>query len=176
MKRYYSLPLFLFLSIISVAQNNMFIPFGQTPEEVMTFLGSRDYIINIHEDLEMKSVRAVLDQNKHVEYAFNEDSLFATTITRNYKDRKIAKSIQKDCLDYMEYVSKGNTRQTANTEIICFTALTDSRVIKLFIQEHDESVTLTLSSVSLKFSPPTQQDDLYYEDALLQIHKSFISN
>ena len=174
MKLFSSLPLFLVLSIASVAQNNMFIPFGQTPEEVMSFLGSRDYIINIHEDMDMKSVRAVLDQNKHVEYAFNEGSLFATTITRNYKDRKIAKSIQKDCLNYMEYVSKGNTRQTANEEIICYTALTDARVIKLFIQEHKESVTVTLSSVSRKFSPPMQQDELYYEDALLQ--KSFISN
>ena len=165
----------LLLVIASQAQNNLFIPFGQTAEEVMQFLGSRDYIINIHEDLDMNSVRAILDQNKHVEYAFNNNgTLYATTVTRNYEDRKTAKEIQKNCLEYMEYISKGNARQIENTDIRCYTAVTDSRVIKLFVQDHDKSTTLTLSSVSLQYGPPMNPEEMYYEDALLQ--KAFISN
>lgn len=174
MKSFSSLLLCLLLYSTCLSQNNLFIPFGQSADDVKQFLGSRDYILNIHEDLEMESVRAVLDQNKHVEYAFRDGTLYATTVTRNYDNRRTAKEIQKNCLDYMEYISNGNTQLNDNEEIVCYTAITDARVIKLFIQQHTKSTTLTLTSVSRRFGPPMQEDDIFYETDLLQ--KRFISN
>ena len=174
MKVFYPFLFCLLFTSAAFGQNNLFIPFGQSAEEVKDFLGSRDYIINIHEDLEMQSVRAVLDQDKQVEYVFKEGSLYAITVTRNYRDRKIGRDILRNCLDYMEYVSKGQMKQTDQDGIICHTAFTESKVMKLFVQQHVESVTITLTSMSRKHGPTLSEEEFFYEEKLLQRH--YISN
>ena len=157
-------------------QNNLFIPFGKTAEYVKTFLDSRDYIFNIQEDQEMQSVRAVLDrdQSKHVEYVFAEGTHYATTVTRNYGDRKIARRIQKNCLSYMESVKLGKMKNTTNNNITCYTSIAKERIIKLFVIDHPTSTTLTLTSFSREHGPMVQETDFFYEEDLLQ--KKYISN
>ncbi|MDX2245192.1 MAG: hypothetical protein SF052_00335 [Bacteroidia bacterium] len=157
------------------AQNNWFIPFGQSKEDVKSFLGTRDYIAQVQEDPEMQSVRAVLDKDKHVEYAFDtNDALYATTVTRNYSDKKVAKEIQKDCIDYMGNVCIEEITANSNDNIICYTAVTEAKIIKLFVINHPRSTTLTLSSVSRTVGPMIQEKDFFYEIELLQ--RKFISN
>lgn len=164
----------LLISGSAIGQNNLFIPFGQSTEDVKNFLGTRDYIVQIQEDTEMESVRAILDEDKHVEYAFDKGALYATTVTRNYTDKKSAKEIQKNCLDYMTQIGLDEVKTTSNENIICYTVLTEGRIIKLFVINHPRSTTLTLTSVSRDFGPMIQNQDFFYEIELLQ--RKFISN
>ncbi|TAE47893.1 MAG: hypothetical protein EAZ89_16625 [Bacteroidetes bacterium] len=157
------------------AQNILFIPFGLSEAEVKQFLGSKEYIVEVTEDTQMHSVRAVLDENKHVEYAFDKGELYATTITRNYTDHKKAKEVQRSCLDYMEKMSRGaSIRETTEGKITCYSVAVEGRVLKLFVQTHDESITLTLSSVSRAHGPIMEDEKLFFEEELLQ--RQFIEN
>lgn len=124
----------------------------------------------------MERVRAILDQDKQVEYVFQHGTLYAITVTRNYRNRKMGREILKNCLDYMDYVSHGNVTQTASDGIITHTAYNEKKVMKLFIQQHDASVTLTLTSMSRTYGPPLAEEDFYYEADLIEQNKRFISN
>ncbi|WNJ17733.1 hypothetical protein [Pontibacter sp. G13] len=156
------------------AQSSLFIPFGQTAEEVKSYLDSRDYIVSVTEDEELQSLRVVLDNEKMVEYAFKDGALYATTVTRNYLDKKKGREIQKSCLDYMKQIGVGDLVQTEENKVMCYTTVTDSRIIKLFVQMHPKSLTLTLTAFSKRYGPMEQDENFYYEVEILQ--RKFISN
>ncbi|MCI4671345.1 MAG: hypothetical protein MRZ79_24605 [Bacteroidia bacterium] len=175
MKPTFTLFILLFCSSLLFGQNNLFIPFGQTKAEVRRYLDSRDYISSIVEDKELHSLRAQLDAKKHVEYVFKNETLYATTVSRIYNDKKLAKEIQKNVLDYMDYVSgKNGILQNNKNGISVYTIGIDSRVIKLFVQQQTTHTTLTLTSISKDQLPSDDDSKILYELELLQ--KSFISN
>ncbi|MDX1907414.1 MAG: hypothetical protein SF053_10305 [Bacteroidia bacterium] len=156
-------------------QNSLFVPFGLSKHDVISFLNTRDYIRKIEEDADMQSLRAELDENKRVEYVFTEQGLYATTVTRSYEQRRTAREVEKSVMAYMNTVSQGQVQQSHTEEgIVCYTAMADSRVLKLFIQTHEESVTLTLTAMSRNMGPIADLKDFYYEADLLQ--RRFISN
>ncbi len=170
----FTLVLLLALSS-SLAQNNFFLPFGQSTEEVKSFLYSRDYVQTVEEDIDLQSLRVQLDDQKQVEYAFDERGvLYATTITRQYNRRKDAKSIEEEVLEYMEVVSEGQVTKKSEGALTCHTAVADTRVMKLFVFEHQDGRTLTLTSLSRLHGPPLADEDLYYENDIL--NRQFISN
>lgn len=158
------------------AQTNLFIPFGQSTQEVRAFLDSRDYVVQVHEEYDMDRLRAILSPDKQVEYVFHHGELYATTVTRNYTDRRAAKQVQRNCLDYMLSVAESDIRETEENGILCFTAIAAERLIKLFVQQHAGSVTLTLTSVSRTYSPERLRRDFFYEDDILARQRPFISN
>ena len=175
MKQLIRILVFLVTSIqVIFAQNNLFIPFGQTTDDVKTYLESRDYIENVVEDQEMKSLTAQLEENKLVEYLFEGGKLYATTVRRNYSDKKSAKEIQRQALEYLQVTGRGAVKQTTSNNIDCYTTVTDSRVIKLFVIDHKKSITLMLSSFSRQYGPMDDDEDSYYEIELLQ--NKYISN
>ncbi|MEO0895716.1 MAG: hypothetical protein AAFY71_04930 [Bacteroidota bacterium] len=177
MKPLFTLAALILSATLAVGQNNLFIPFGQSKSEVRSYLNTRDYITQIVEDTEMQSLRAELDTKKSVEYAFKNGNLYATSVTRNYPDKKIAKDIQKNVLDYMDYISRGALQQNNQDGITAYTVVVDSRVIKLFVQPHSSSTTLTLTSISREFMPEGADQDFMYETELLKkLQKSYISN
>lgn len=155
-------------------QNNLFIPFGKTAAEVRDFLGTRDYVHNVHVDDDLKSVRAELDQNKRVEYAFDNGYLYATTVTRSYESRKVANEVTSNCLEYMKVISRGTINESSKDNVVCYTAVTEARIIKLFVSSHKKGQSLTLTAVSRHHGPMTEDKDFYYEIELL--HDKFISN
>ncbi|GAB4410999.1 MAG: hypothetical protein OHK0039_15840 [Bacteroidia bacterium] len=163
-------------SLPLLAQNNLFLPFGQSSDEVKYYLATRDYIVNIEEDDEMRSLRALMNENKQVEYVFHDGKLYATTISMNYTDKRLAREAEANCMAYMNEVRRGigEVKRTEQDGVICYTALTDTRILKLFIQAHANSTTLTLTSVSRRHSPESVREDYYYEVDLLQ--RRFISN
>jgi hypothetical protein len=174
MKQLFTLLIGICVCTLAPGQNNLFIPFGQTAEQVTDFLGSRDYVHNVHIDSEMKSVRADLDQNKKVEYAFENGSLYATTVTRSYENRRVSHEVQRNCLEYMNVISRGTVSTSSQQNVVCHTAVTESRVIKLFVASHKGGQTLTLTAVSRHHGPMIHDKDFYYEVELLQ--NKFISN
>ncbi len=171
----FSTPLALLL-FVSVAhgQNNFFLPFGQSTDEVKSYLVTKDYVNGVQEDAELRSLRVNLDELKHLEYAFNEEGmLYATTVTRHYQSHRAAREIEGEVLEYMKVASQGHIRHVVNGNLTCYTALADTRVIKLFVLEHKTSRTLTLTSMSKLHGPPLDEKDIYYEDDIL--NKRFIS-
>lgn len=175
MKHLYVLAAFLLLLVSARAQHYMFLPFGLKVEEVKSFLASKDYIESIEEDNETHAVRAVMEENRQVEYAFEAGRLYATTLTRNYRDKQEAKAYERSTLEYMEQVGRGVPVRSGNVDgVQCYTVLADTRIVKLFVQTHAESVTLTLASLSKQFGPANGDFDAYYEDELLQ--RRFIAN
>ncbi|MEM6342300.1 MAG: hypothetical protein AAF927_00415 [Bacteroidota bacterium] len=155
-------------------QNNLFVPFGQTTEQVKNFLYAKEYVTAVQEDDSLHSVRAYLDKNKHVEYAFENGALYATTVTRNYAEKRAAATVQKNCMEYMQVISRGSVSITTNENVTCYTAITDSRIIKLFVRLHKKGSTLTLTAVSRHYGPMVLDDNFHYEVELLQ--EKFISN
>ena len=154
MKHLYCLIISLLLLYQAYSQNHLFIPFGQSKAEVREFLTSRDYVSDIIEDQKMSSLRAVLEEDKHVEYVFEKGQLYATSVTRNYSD--------------MQVTGAEEIKEVNNENVTCHTVVTDSRVIKLFIIEHSKSKTLTFTSVSRKFGPMISKQDYYYEIDLFE--------
>ncbi|MDP5171134.1 MAG: hypothetical protein NWR72_12890 [Bacteroidia bacterium] len=169
----------LFIHLLSLplvqGQNNFFLPFGQSPDEVRTFLQSRDYVDGVEEDSELRSLRVKLDPDKQVEYAFDSNGvLYATTITRQYRKKRDAAEIEAEVLEYMQVVSQGQMKKKTEGPLTCHTAIVDTRVIKLFVLEHSDGKTLTLTSLSRQYGPPLDEEDLFYEDDIL--NRRFISN
>lgn len=165
----------VFCSSLLFGQNNLFIPFGQTKDEVRRYLDSRDYISVVVEDKDLHSLRAQLGSKKHVEYVFKNETLYATTVSKIFDDKKVAKDIQKNVLDYMDYVGgKNGVLQNSKNGITVYTVGIDSRVIKLFVQQATSHTTLTLTSISKDQLPSDDESKILYELELLQ--KSFISN
>ncbi len=174
MKSTFTLLALLLSASFLFGQNNLFIPFGQSKTEVRRYLDSRDYISRVIEDNDMQSLRAQLDSKKHVEYVFKDGSLYATTVSRQYDDKKVAKEIQKNVLDYMDYISRGALQQNNKDGITVYTVAIDSRIIKLFVQQLSSHTTLTLTSISRDYISTETEAQILYELKLLQ--KSFISN
>ena len=164
----------LILSSVLPAQNHLFIPFGQTVADVEHYLYTRDYVANVELDDSMKTLRALIDADNQVEYAFNEGNLYAITVSRNYRNRRQARESLKNCLNYMAMVSHGAMRETNDERLTCHTAITDSRIVKLFIQEHSRSTTITITTLSRSLGTLEQEEAFLYELDLLQ--RQYISN
>ena len=153
-------PLAIFISLLCLssalfAQNNLFLPFGQSKEEINRYLYTRDYVQQIVEDNDLAIVRAVLGKYKQVEYAFRSNTLYATTVSRHYIDRAAAREVQRNVLDYMDYTSRGTLKQETEDKITVYTAMTETRVIKFVIQAspNQTGVTLVLTSYSRSHAP-----------------------
>ncbi|MEO0582768.1 MAG: hypothetical protein AAF135_11135 [Bacteroidota bacterium] len=167
----------LTLSSALFAQNNLFVPFGQSKEEVKRYLYTRDYVRQITEDNELRIVRASLGKYKQVEYAFKENNLYATTVSRHYLDRQDAKEVQRNVLDYMDFTSRGTLKQESEEKLTVYTAMTDTRVIKFVIQQtQTPGVTLVLTSYSRSHSEAGADQDYYDQRLMSQLSKAFISN
>lgn len=168
MKYLYVLIFSLLIQTPAIAQNHLFIPFGQTKDEVRSFLTSRDYVNDIVTDDKMGILRAVLEADKHVEYVFEEGHLYSTSVTRNYANKKSAKEVEKKCLEYMVVTGSKDIKETRSDNRTCHTVVTDNRVIKLFVIEYQKSKTLIFTAVSRKFGPMISKKDYYYEIDLFE--------
>lgn len=170
MKHLFSLCTCLFLSFPIFAQSEWFIPFGQTENEVKSFLQDKDYLQNVKEEPELNRLLASVEDRKRVEYVFERGKLYATSVTRNYEDKKIMREIKNNCLEYMELVSKNQVEETMVGDAVCFTALADKRVIKLFViptaSRHQHILQLT--SYALGSNMPGITPDLHYENTMLK--------
>ncbi len=150
------------------AQNALFVPFGQTNAQVRSYLAEKDYIRVVDEDLELNSLKAKLDVDKEVEYAFENGILYAVTMTRRYTNRTVGKEIMTSCLEYLRLISNGSMDQSSKGDITVYTALTTSRVFKLFVTDNSSTYTLALTAISRQNGPMTRDPNFYYEIELLE--------
>ncbi|RMG17626.1 MAG: hypothetical protein D6730_23785 [Bacteroidetes bacterium] len=167
MKHIYTFLLALLIYLPLSAQNDWFIPFGQSQEQVRQYLAKKDYLLEVREDKGMHRMLASIEKDKQIEYVFDKGLLYATSVSRKYANKKACKDILKSCLDYMELISSGKIVQTNLGNATCYTAVTNTRVIKLFVINHEhKSQTLQLTSFS-RIHGPMKDDRLHYEVDLL---------
>jgi hypothetical protein len=175
MKQLYVLSLYLLVFCAPVrSQNALFIPFGQTSQQVKDYLSEKEYIRAVQEDQQLHSLKATLEENKQVEYAFEDGMLYAVTMTRRYSNKVVGKEIMNSCLDYMKLISNGATEQTSKGNVTVYTGVTTARVFKLFITEDPTTLTLALSAVSRQHGPMLRDPNFYFEVELLE--KKFNGN
>lgn len=168
MKHFFTLLFSLLITFPLFAQNDWFIPFGQSQEQVREYLSDKDYLVSVREDAGMHRLLASIERDKHIEYVFEKGSLYATSVSRKYPNKKVSKDILKSCLEYMDLVSAGKIQQKSVGNATCHTTVTHGRVIKLFVIDHpDKSQTLQLTSFSRRHGP-MKNKSLHYEMNLFE--------
>jgi hypothetical protein len=82
------------------SQNAMFIPFGQTREEVLSHLSTRDYARFISA-AETDTLINPVSARQTVRYIFRRDVLYAIEDARSFPTAKEAQKAVESCLAYM---------------------------------------------------------------------------
>ena len=135
----------------------------------MEFLQTRDYLLEVQEDKQLSRMLAVIQEDKKVEYAFKAGRLFATSLTKNFEDKKEIKERIDNCLRYLEIISKGNVVKTTEGKKTCHTAVTTNRIIKFFvIPMKNDACALQLTAVSRRFGDLKDEEKFFYEIEILQ--------
>lgn len=157
-----SIPLLLHLSVL--AQSPLHIPFGQTLQEVQTFLKSRDYISGIEVDPSMNSITAT-DGRKAVEYRFQDDKLYAISTSLEYGNKKQADEHFKSCQDYFKRM-KGDGKNFSDPAFDKgYVSLEDARIAQLHSTQNKEdgSVLVSMIITSRNYGPKLETEALARE-------------
>ena len=101
MKRKLLFILLAFPHILSFSQNALFLPFGQSNQEIEDYLHTRDYIQEIIKVDEDQIINKVSDNRKLV-YHFQEDEHYATEDYLILSEKEKVDHAIKSCLDYMK--------------------------------------------------------------------------
>mgnify|MGYP001203940930 CR=1 FL=1 len=156
----------LFSSLL--AQNKLFIPFGQSADDVRQFLETRDYVLDIQEHHDLLTMMVDVDEGKRVEYAFDaEGRHYATTVTRTYADARQSIKFRENSLEYMKMVSKNQVERNSYGRIVCHTAVGSESIFKFFVISHGNTQTLQLTSISRSIGPAQRSDLTRYEAKIL---------
>ncbi|MEM6764314.1 MAG: hypothetical protein AAF824_10760 [Bacteroidota bacterium] len=169
-----SLLLVLSFSIIQ-AQNDWFVSFGQSPEEVKTFLESKNYFQTIKEDTQLQRMLAVVEDGKQVEYVFKTGKLYATSVRREYSSKADAKIHIQSTLRYIEHVSSGEIVKTSEGNTTCYTAKAKGRILKLFVipgklDEHGQILQLT--SINKDQGKTILDNKVFYQSEMMEQYAS----
>ena len=87
--------------IVSFSQNALFLPFGQSNQQIENYLVTRDYIQEIKREKQDQIVNQVTE-NRKVVYHFEENFLYATEDIRMITDKKLLDDALKSCREYMK--------------------------------------------------------------------------
>lgn len=170
--------LFLLLCLIlrpnAKAQSSLFLPFGTAKPEVISYLETRDYVRSLEVDDELSVVRITLAPRKRVEYAFFRNRLYAVTVLQNYTSPVEADQAEEHLMEYLRSTGAPQIQQTGRGAIVCHTAITDSRVMKVFTRTHPDSRSLILSSISLAHGPEMTEEDMFYEKRLFDLDNTYV--
>lgn len=153
------------------AQNEWFISFGKTKDEVHDYLSEKDYFKFIKIDDQMERVLAVLDEGNQIEYVFHSGKLFATSMRKEYPSKDEAKQRLQNCLEYMDAISKDDIVRTSEGPSICYTASAKKRIVKLFVMPQSTSKSrgqiLQLTSISSAYAHKMGDNKLYTDTSLM---------
>jgi hypothetical protein len=155
----FSLSLLLHLSLC--AQSAFHVPFGQSPQEVQTFLESRDYISDIESGPASDTIRARAGR-KLLEYRFEENKLYAIRTSHLYLDKKQADEQFKSCTEYFK-LNKCDTKNISDPQFDrSFVSVENSRICQVNVLQNkeDESVLIEMTVISRNFGP-RQETEAY---------------
>lgn len=162
------IPVIFFLIGSVSAQNSWFIDFGKSMEEVKTFLEEKHYLEDIQLDPKLQRIVVVMKGDKQIEYAFKNDKLFATSLSKLYEDRHKSKDRIDNCLNYLNIISNENVVKTTEGKKEVHTVITNSRVIKLFVIPEEDGKILQLAAFSRLYGDLSENSQFFTELQLLE--------
>lgn len=172
------LALIAFVTIVSLqmakGQSHFFLPFGEQKEEVSSYLKSRDYLESLTEDPELNVMRIITKGRRQVEYAFYGQRLYAITVLNNYRTPREANYAQQHVLQYLKASGAAEINRSGEEPFVCYTALTDSRILKVFVRQHTDSRSIILTSISREYGPRMSEEEIYYEKRFLEMDNNFV--
>ena len=168
MKQIYLITLLFFLTLSAAGQNAWFLPFGQSTGQVKELLKKKHYLLDLKEEKDLNRLLAIIRDDKQVEYAFQNDRLYATSLTKYYTDKQEIKDREESCMKYLDFISSGNVSKTTEGKKTCFTVVTGSRVIKFYTIPEGEGKVLQLTSMSRIYGNVGETDAFGYELRVLQ--------
>ncbi|MDX1909546.1 MAG: hypothetical protein SF053_21075 [Bacteroidia bacterium] len=157
-----TLILILSLCASAVAQNAMFIPFGQTRQEVNAYLDTREYVFRRMDRLpDTLGLRFSLP--REVDYVFKENVLYAVRDERRVTDRKDAERLLKTCLDYMSMGNQRVRNVDSPNGVQHYATIKDDRLIELITippRQKTEPTVIILQVTSRYHGPRMQTENL----------------
>ncbi len=165
---------FIGVTMVATAQTNLFLPFGDTRQDVISYLETRDYVKDLTDDQDLNVVRIVLSSRKQVEYAFHGNQLYAVTVLHNYTDLAEAERATGHLIEYLRSCGAPEIKKTGEGSLTVYTAITSSRVLKVFVRTHSNSKTLILSSISLAHGPDMKEEDFFYEEKFFNAEGEYV--
>lgn len=115
-----------------MAQNAMFLPFGQTTVDVMDYLDTRDYVHQVVYEADSGYMHLSLRQQE-VQYFFDDEVLFAVEDRRVITDKKEADGVIKACLDFMAMEERRVRTLSSQSSGTHYAAVGDDRIMELIV-------------------------------------------
>lgn len=145
----------------AVAQNGMFVPFGQTNAEFDEYLETRDYVRSLQRPHEDTLVNLIRDDH-WATYFFDEGVLYAIEDVRVYRDPKVAERIVQSCLDYLKLSEMKMRTLESSGGFSHYAVVEGERIIELIVTEEgprkERVTTVRLKSTSRMHGPRMQTE------------------
>ncbi|RMG72950.1 MAG: hypothetical protein D6722_04425 [Bacteroidetes bacterium] len=110
----------------------MFLPFGQTSEEVLAYMDARDYAQYV--EYIADSGHMQLDvRGQEVLYVFDEDILYAVEDQRQFYDKDLADHVVETCLDFMALEERRVRNLDSPSGQSHYATVADDRIIELVV-------------------------------------------
>ncbi len=152
---YFSLQFILITTVNS--QNVLFVPFGQTQEDVATFVESRTYLEKIESDSIEENMLIAKGEKQVSKYLFHKNYLYSITNEKHYKNKKQAEPIIKAIVDYLNYGEEKVVSIPSGVYKKHLAVMENSRILQLRVKQENrdgEDITIVeLSSTSIKYGP-----------------------
>lgn len=152
-----------------ICQNAWFMDFGKSMKEVHTALEEKNYLAQIQSDPKLQRILVVIKGDKQIEYAFKNDKLFATSLSKFYSNKQKTKDRVESCLAYLNLISNENVGKSTEGRKEVHTVITNSRVLKFFIIPEGNGKILQLASFSRLYGDLNQDSQFFKE--LLSLEK-----
>lgn len=150
-------------------QNAWFMDFGKSMEEVKNALEEKNYLSDIQADPKLQRILVLIKDDQQIEYAFKNDKLFATSLSKYYSNKHTSKERIESCLAYFNLISNGNVAKSTEGRKEVHTVITNSRVLKFFVIPEGNGKVLQLASFSRLYGDLNQDSQFFKE--LLSLEK-----
>ena len=151
------------------SQNAWFMDFGKSMEEVKSALMEKNYLADIQSDPKLQRILVVIKNDKQIEYAFKNNKLFATSLSKYYTSKQKTKDRIESCLAYLNLISNENVAKSTDGRKEVHTVITNSRVLKFFVIPEGDGKVLQLASFSRLYGDLNEDSQFFKE--LLSLEK-----
>ncbi len=156
---------FLLLSpFVSIpCQNVLFLPFGQTREEIKEQFQDKDYVKRVFYGNEI--IESQVSFKQKMRYHLKDDLLYAVEDERQYVNKKEAERVIQACLEYMKMGSRKAHVMSNKGGLTHYALLETNRVVEFWVEKkrigwRQHEYTLTLKVTSRYHGPRSKTEAL----------------
>ena len=140
----------------TLAQNALFVHFGQTVAEVDSFLNTKDYLADVYQ-ADDKLIEVKVHEGRRLRYHFEEGYLYEIEEIREFYDHKLKESLVKNCLDFLKQTEeKVKVLKTEGVDSH-YAVAPEDRVLEFTVTEsgkkRSRKLEMTFTSTSRYYGP-----------------------